>query len=91
MKEQDPALRRRGTFRPVNPYESLHSQAGAFQLKYVERHAEALLEGLDDVIAAMASQAPIRTRQPYVLVRRAGASATYEEARWVMRDLARVA
>lgn len=57
-------------------------QGHVFQLKYLARQAEALLDGIDDLIAATERVAPVRTRQPYVLVREAAGAPTNEEARW---------
>ena len=38
--------------RPVDVHQSLHAQGEVFQLKYLAQQADALLDGIDDLIAA---------------------------------------
>jgi hypothetical protein len=70
------------SMRPVDPNTSLHAQGGAFQLKYLAQQAKALLDSIDDLIAATERAAPVRTRQPYVLAREVAGTPVHEEARW---------
>jgi len=51
-------------------------------LKYLAQQADALLDGIDDLIAATKRRAPVRTKQPYALTRDAPGTPTNEEARW---------
>ena len=68
--------------RPVDVHQSLHAQGEVFQLKYLAQQADAILGGIDDLIAATERVAPVRTSQPYALVREAAGAPTNEEGRW---------
>ena len=63
-------------------HQSLHAQGEVFQLKYLAQQADAILDGIDDLIAATERVAPVRTSQPYALVREAAGAPTNEEGRW---------
>ena len=62
--------------RPVDVHQSLHAQGEVFQLKYLAQQADALLDGIDDLIAATKRRAPVRTKQPYALTRDAPGTPT---------------
>jgi len=70
------------SMRAVGRHRSLHAQGDVFQLRYLAQQADALVEGIDDLIAATELAAPVRKRQPYVLVRKVAGAPVNEEARW---------
>jgi hypothetical protein len=70
MPNQEPdGIRKPRSTRSVDRHESLHAQGEVFQLKYLAGKPEALLDGVDDIIAATKRRAPVRTKQPYPLFR----------------------
>jgi hypothetical protein len=75
-------VRKPRSMRLVDRHQSLHVQGDVFQLKYLAQHAAALLEGIDDLIAATERAAPVRARERYVLSREGAGIPTNEEARW---------
>src|SRR4029453_13223326 len=67
------------SMRVVEFHESLHAQGETFQLKYLAQQADAVFNGIDDLIAATELAAPVRKKQPYVLVRKAAGSISWAE------------
>ena len=53
-----------------------------FRLKYLAEQAEASLNDIDTLIATTERRAPIRTKEPYLLVRTEAGTPVGEEARW---------
>jgi hypothetical protein len=83
MRNPEPeGVRKPRSMRPVDRHGSLHAQGEVFQLKYLAQQAEALLDGIDDLIAATKRRAPVRAKQPYPLFRDAAGAPTNEEVRW---------
>jgi hypothetical protein len=75
MLQRDPnVVQKKRSIRPVDCHKSLHLQGEVFQLKYLTQQADALPDGIDDLIVATERLAPIRIKQPYVLVREAAGS-----------------